>query len=78
MQVYAAKRLDPAVPHADHCSVVGMSLRYPGLQSFWQQAVQSTDVQQGVPYSRWNNDERYSPDLRPGKMTTSTRYPPLH
>lgn len=61
---------------SQHCTVVGMSLRYPGkagMHGFWQAAVGSTDVQQQVPLSRWNNDAVYSPDIRPGKLTVSTR-----
>ena len=60
-----------------HCSIVGMALRYPGKsgrQAFWEAAISNTDVQQQVPYSRWSNDAKYSPDLKAGKMTTSTRY----
>lgn len=60
----------------EFCSIVGMSLRYPGKagrEGFWAAATSLTDIQQGVPHSRWNNDTAYSPNIRPGKLTTSTR-----
>jgi hypothetical protein len=58
------------------CSVVGMALNYPGnsgSRGFWETASGPGDVQGEVPYSRWNIDNAYSPDIRPGKLLASTR-----
>lgn len=61
---------------SQHIGIIGMSLRYPGEKGpngFWFAALSSNDVQQQVPFTRWNNDAKYSPDSRPGKLTTATR-----
>ena len=65
---------------SDFCAIVGMALKFPGqpgTAGFWATAVSRSDVQIEVPHSRWNVDEAYSPDIRPGRLLPSTRYAPV-
>ena len=58
------------------CAVAGISLLFPGqpgFDGFWSVASGNGDVQSEVPFSRWDIDTAFSPDVRPGKMLASTR-----
>lgn len=58
-------------------AVVGVSVRFPGsstLEGFWMSAIHQADLQQTVPYDRWNIEEVYHPSIPPRGMTLYVRF----
>jgi len=59
-------------------AVLGSSARFPAksasLEGFWNAAERSADLQQEVPYSRWNIEDGYSPSVPPKSMTFYVRF----
>lgn len=57
--------------------MVGMACMYPtgvrGPEGFWQRMRSETDVQSTVPFSRWDIDAIYVPQLVLGSMLMTTR-----
>lgn len=54
-------------------SLVGLSSRFPAAEAgnvaaFWQGALQAADLQEQVPFTRWDLDRVYSPDQASGKL----------
>ena len=68
------QRHDPQQQQAS--ALVGLSCRYPapsgeaasGAASFWAGADAAADLQEPVPFSRWDVDRLYAPDPADGRM----------
>lgn len=59
-------------------AIVGVSARFPGmndhLTDFWLAAEQGKDLQQTVPFGRWNIEEGFDPSIPPKNMTLYVRF----
>lgn len=59
-------------------AIVGVSARFPGkndhLTGFWLAAEQCMDLQQTVPFGRWNIEEGFDPSIPPKNMTLYVRF----
>ncbi len=57
----------------DDIAIIGMSCRFPGadnVQQFWQNLLDGVDSVGEIPEGRWDVDQFFSADRKPGKMYT--------
>ena len=57
----------------DDIAIIGMSCRFPGaenVEEFWQNLLDGVDSVREIPDGRWDVDQFYSADRKPGKMYT--------